>query len=203
MNTIGPIFLIILFLAFLILPASPATAFESDEAVAEAFGKATGKQISKEDICIERPESFKDVVVVGFFAHDRGCMPAGYFVGGAWIEQRDAAAKVALSGAGWATADEETRKKLATDWFMDVIYAFDGSPVESKTSAFGVAGVSFEAPSTTAKDGVITVSAWIREPSGMVWEESYFKYTATFSSDLTVGGQSSDAFSVPGEMLKD
>ncbi len=203
MSAVGPIFVIVLFLAFLLFPTSQATAFDSDEAVAEAFVRATGKRVAKEDLCIKRPEFFKDVAIVGFFAHDRGCMPAGYFVGGAWIEQQEVAAKVALSGAGWEAADEETRKKLATHWFMDVIYAFDGSPVDSETKAFEVGKVSFEAPSTTIKDGTITVSAWIREPSGMVWEEAYFKYTATFAPDLTVSGQASNAFAVPGEMLKD
>ena len=60
--------------------------FSKDEVVLEEVSRITGNKHSMEDVCIDRPNSFDGIVLVGYFAHDRGCDGGFMFFNGKEVD---------------------------------------------------------------------------------------------------------------------
>lgn len=139
-------------------------------AVTKARGRDPG-----EDVCAAWPQTFPKVVVVGGFAHDRGCMPIGAFVGRKWFDRMDEATVAGLTSAGWVDGALEKREPLARAWVQEVLQAFGGHFVTEPTRAFELDDTPEFTPvgvRATESLGVV-VSGWVQEPPGMVYEETY------------------------------
>lgn len=187
------------------VPSGEPFARDDRDAVRQAIQEATGRDPG-DDACIQWPPSFPRLVVVGTFAHDRGCMYEGLFVDRTWYAGRDAKADVAgLSTVGWAKADIEQRQKIARDWVREVAQAFDGRFVEKPTTAFAFDDTPDFEPVHVRPTKVmgVVVDGWVAEPSGMVFEEAYRFVEYRFGPDATVQGSSSRQFAVPGERIRE
>jgi hypothetical protein len=148
-------------------PAGPPKKYDvsTDAALTKSVKTATGTLLSKESLaCVKRLEGdFAKVVVVGQFAHDRGCAVMGYFADGEWVGEKGTAAK-ALASAGWK--DPNSREALALQWANE-----------------GMASSGME-PGTAAKlngDGSVVVEGWRRLPIGMQPIRRSQKLELTFS----------------------
>lgn len=173
-------------------------------AVREAVKKATG-QDPGEDVCAEWPPSFPRVVVVGSFAHDRGCTFDGLLVDRTWLTGGEGVSAAGLASAGWAEADMYSREKLAKAWVEEVEQAFGGHFVQASTTAFTFDDTPAFDPvrvRTTKVLGVV-VEGWIAEPSGMVWEESYHYVEYRFDREGNLKATSERSFSVAGERIQE
>ena len=99
--------------------------FSTDQAVIEQLGKLKNKEFSKDKVCIERLKESANVIVVGFFAYDRGCRFDGVFVNSVYFEEDDAdLSKNALNALGWKKANQKERKNLAMIWVEKVCWHF-------------------------------------------------------------------------------
>lgn len=170
------------------------------KAVTEATGNDPG-----EDVCAAWPSTFPEVVVVGTFAHDRGCMHEGLFVGRKWFEGRDDKGTIAgLESAGWSDEALEGRERLARAWVSEVLQAFGGRFVESSTPAFELEDTPEFTPVHVRATKVlgVVVNGWVEKPSGMVFEEAYHFVEYRFGRDGSLKASSTRAFAVPGERLQ-
>ena len=79
--------------------ANPAT----DDGIRTIVDRAAGCAPSEDD-CIDRPSDIPSIVLVGSFAHDRGCELMGIVVGTDYVTGENIARK-GLAAMGWAEAD--------------------------------------------------------------------------------------------------
>ena len=97
----------------------------TDKAVIEQLEKLKSKEFSKDKVCIERLKESANVIVVGFFAYDRGCRFDGVFVNSVYFEKDNAdLSKNALNALGWKKANQKEREKLAMIWVEKGLLAF-------------------------------------------------------------------------------
>lgn len=174
----------------------------TDKAVAKAIKEATGQGFGEE--CIHRPEALADVVVVGSFASDRGCMPIGAFVKGQWLRTK-ALLESGLSTYGWQSMSPKEQDTLATLWIEEVILTYRGSRFLTKAEP------AFEFPDTPAflplqsqrVNSEVAVGGWTARPSGMINESSYLysEYAIATNGAITARGRAS--FGVPGPRLRE
>jgi hypothetical protein len=140
-------------------------------------------RLEKRDVCIKRIKDAAAVVIVGFFAYDRGCMSAGAFVDGTYIEKSDKTlSQKALAAMGWKRAEYGQRQQLALKWVVNGLFAFS-DVVHQDDKESPIAG--FHPPEVvTPKDGEITVTLWVRRPPGMRAEKpGYQSFRYEFSLD--------------------
>lgn len=175
---------------------------DDDEAVREAFEKATGRALDEHD-CVVWPRSFERVVLVGSFANDRGCMHEGMFIDRTWHEK--GGAQAALATAGWDDADIEKRQELARAWVEQASQAFGGRFVDKSQTAFEFEDTpDFEPVRVRATQELgVVVSGWVEEPAGMVWESAYRFVEYRFGRDGSVERTLGKQFSVEGQRIKD
>lgn len=184
----------------------PATAcggppdLATDDGVRAAFKKATGKDLHEDD-CIGRP-GVKDVVVVGSFAHDRGCDLDGGFVGGTWMD-RKAMGHKGLAALGWAEMDAKARAELATQWSHRVLYHWGGSVVRKTEKAFELEDTpAFTAPSTATDGDAVLVTFWVEEPPGMQDIDIFEQVELRFAADGAITRSKKGSFSVDGSRVR-
>jgi hypothetical protein len=154
----------------------------TDEGVAAALETLTGKKMDRRNLtCIRRGRELP-LVVVGSFAFDRGCVFDGVFVNTRYFGKSDAAlSEGVLETLGWKTANQEQREKLVEAWVVKGLLAFVKvlrQPNEDFQNR------SFQAPQVVSKEGgEISMTLWLRMPSGRVRGRSYILREYRFSKD--------------------
>lgn len=153
------------------------------------LGKTGGSKLNAKSVCIERLKESEKVIVIGFFAFDRGCRLDGAFVDSRYFESTDAAlSKNALAAFGWEKAPKREREMLASYWvtkgllaFFTVLYTKD---IDLKEGEF------HPPQAVTTENGEIKVTLWIRWPSGMRREKGFQHVEYKFAADGSLAGNS-------------
>ena len=151
--------------------------------------------------CIGRVTGiFAGAIVVGTFAHDRGCRAEGVHHACCYHTPVLASDEPMLQHAGWTAASPQRRHELALTWTDAIANAFEGRFLASPTPHFGKAKKQFAAPSATSDPaGGVIVRGWMREPPGMINEARYTWSEHRFDvSGAHVGWKRLDGFAVPG-----
>ena len=146
----------------------------TDDELRAHHRKVTG--VPLDDHCIRRVAAgpFKGAVVIGAFAHDRGCIPVGVHGNCCYHGDVRKAAAPLLAAAGWGAADAAHRAELALAYTDDVINAFDGRFLREPPDDWAAAKKPVVAPAATPVDGgAFTVRGWVRDPPGMINETRY------------------------------
>ena len=122
------------------------------------------------------------MIVIGFFAYDRGCRLDGAFVGSRYYEDKDAAlSKNALTALGWAKAPQREREMLASYWVQKGLLAFF---TVLQTRDKDLNDNEFHPPrAVTAENGEITVTLWIQMPSRMRRGKEFKRVEYKFAKD--------------------
>ena len=173
--------------------------FSNDEVVLEEVNRIGKHKLSKDDICIERPEKFKDLVLVGFFAHDRGCDGGMRFYKGKEFDANNDIPKV-MKDNGWE--DRAKREFLALEWVKNVSLAWENPMEEADDDFKSQEEHTFMPPTVKTESGEIIVAVWVREPAGMNPDANFYLYTSAF--DLKTGdfirSQITDRFTINFEL---
>lgn len=174
----------------------------SDDALAAAYKAQTGRELGDE--CIERPDSFGNVVAVGVFAHDYGCMDDGFFVDGEWTDGIEEATRRALTAMDWEQMSAGERQVFASKWIEEVVFAMGPSVVERSSKAFELDDTPGFEPmeAATAEDGTTVVTLWTREPAGMVREQAFTRYEYRFGENASSSSEPIDDFAVSFDRLR-
>ena len=184
--------------------ADPAEPFAKDDerAVRAALAEATGHPVA-EDTCFAWPASFPRVVLVGGFAHDRGCELEGMFVDRTYYAEGGRVEAIATRG--FSAAKLEDKESIARAWVDEVLHAFDGAFVTVSTPAFELEGSpKFEPVHVRAnKIGGVVVEGWVQRPSGMQDESAFDLVVYRFGPDGAVEAESKRSFAVDGQRLRD
>lgn len=171
----------------------------TDEKVLELLneGRTDKNKINKDDVCIERPEKFKDLILIGYFAHDRGCVGNEVFYKGKRSTIDEVTPNVLMDN-GWN--DKVKREAIAIQYVVIVLLHWD-IPLETEPDNFKDNGdYTFMPPTAKTENNETTVSVWTREPPGMAREDYFFLFTVTFGSNgEIVKSQVTDRFSVSYE----
>ena len=164
----------------------------TDQAVIEQLGKLKNKEFSKDKVCIERLKESANVIVVGFFAYDRGCRFDGVFVNSVYFEEDDAdLSKNALNALGWKKANQKERKNLAMIWVEKGLLAFS-TVLYTKDEKFS--GSEFQPPQVVSNaNGEIVITLWT---SVMKRKKEYHTLEFKFTKD----GNISDGKTLDGIM---
>lgn len=178
---------------------SEAKDFSNDEVVLEEVNRIGNHKMNKDDICIERPEKIKDLVLVGFFAHDRGCDGGMIFYKGKEFDNNNDIPKV-MKENGW---EERTKREfLALEWVKEVSLAWEIPMEEADDDFKSQEEHTFMPPTVKTENGEIIVAVWVREPSGMNPDANFYLYTSAF--DLKTGdfirSQITDRFAINFEL---
>lgn len=173
--------------------ASPSLAFSqgrdasqydlsTKEGVATALEALTGKKIDQKSLTCIRRDRELPLVVVGSFAFDRGCMFDGVFVSARYFAKNDTAlSEGVLDILGWKAANQEQREKLVQTWVVKGLLAFV-TVLHKKNEDFQ--NRSFQPPQVVSKEGgEISITLWLRMPSGRVRGRSYILREYRFSKD--------------------
>ena len=145
-------------------------------------GPKGGRKLEAKSVCIERLKESEKVIVIGFFAYDRGCRLDGAFVDSRYFESTDAAlSKSALAAFGWEKAPKREREMLALYWvekgllaFFTVLHTKDKDLKERE----------FQPPRVVSNEnGEIKVMLWISLPSGMRREKGFRHVEYKFAKD--------------------
>lgn len=152
--------------------------FSNDEIVLEELNRISGSKMTKDDICIQRPSRFKDLVLVGFFAHDRGCDEGMIFYKGKEVDRNTGFPEI-LNDNGWK--EESKREEIAMEWVKNVSLAWV-NVMEKTDEDFELQEEHyFRSPTVITKGDEVIVGIWVREPSGMNHEANFYFYTVAFS----------------------
>lgn len=169
----------------------------TNEGVNAAREEMRGKPLdNKSKNCVHRNPKLPEIVLVGGFAYDRGCMFAGAFVGTRYFAAQDNLSGSALTHLGWAKADGKKREELAVNWVRYGLLTFD-RPLTSATEDF--VNEKFDPPAaTTDEQHVVVVSLWNQKPAGRRCERAYDKLSFAFAEDGSFKERSRlTGFSVP------
>lgn len=166
-----------------LLAAVPLAAWAETPTDAEVYGAvsaAEGRPVDKKWVGLERPREFPGLVLVGFFAHDRGYALDGVYFGGRY-GKTDALMPDVLKAAGWSRGDHG---RLARAWADRVLLAWH-STVTSPDKDFGQPDSRpFAAPAVVvAPSGAVTYTVWVHEPSGMLPQSTYHLMRYDFAPD--------------------
>lgn len=153
------------------------------------LGKAGGSKLNKQSVGIRRLKESEKVIVVGFFAYDRGCRLDGAFVDSRYFESTDAAlSKNALAAFGWEKAPKREREMLALYWAKKGLLAFF-TVLETRDK--DMKEIEFHPPqAATAENGEINVALWIRLPPGMRRGKGFKRVEYKFAKDGLLSGTS-------------
>jgi len=148
--------------------------------------------------CLKRPKELPEIILVGTFAYDRGCMLDGAFVKKYFLSRQDENfSGRALESLGWRKADSTKREEIALRWTQFGLLAFGGYPIVKTDEDFN--GREFRAPEALAgAAGGVEVVLWTRQPAGMRCETNYQRLSFTFSDDGSLQERKSiDSFTIP------
>jgi len=175
----------------------PLWDLSTDEGVIQAYSTITEQNVAPDDICIQRPDELKEVVVIGWFAYDEGCSGDELFVGQT-LGNVENLTDEGLVLNGWN--NRQDREVLAQTWVEEVILAWR-TPIHSEPDDFQQTTKLFSPPSTTTlSNGHIQVELWVREPEGMLPETTYTFRRYEFDEDGNLIEQTTvDRFTVTYE----
>ena len=181
----------------------PTPAFAPDDraAVVKASEEATGREPDEHD-CVAWPASFPRVVVLGTFAHDRGCAGEALFVDRKFYATDGEVA--GLATRDFASATGEQKQALARGWVEEVAQEFSSRFLSEPSAAFEFPGVpKFAAPKLAdGPDGGVVVSGWEKDPPGMVDEDAYNFVTYSFTTGGRMSTKFAQGFAVEGAKLR-
>ena len=160
-------------------PARADCDVHTEAGLAAAYQKATGKPLPKEHGCIRRSETFPDLVRVGTFAYDRGCIGEGVLAGCRIDPPGYAAA--AMQHAGWVKAGPARRRALAVAWLREL----DDLRLEDATTLPD--GKALGALTARPVGTTLVIEGWVEDPAGMTPETNYRKIRVTFAADGSHG----------------
>lgn len=155
----------------------PPGACATNLGVVQTWDKAKGREISTSDegACVWRAWGFPGVIVLGSFAHDRGCKPMGTFIDcelGEWTSVE------LLARAGWNKAKPKARETIAMRYLRQIHTKYRSGLTDDPAKPVIKSG----------NDGSVTVTAWTARPSGMrrgrTIDKRRYKFSA--SGKLTV-----------------
>jgi len=173
---------------FLLLPCFSSCAFSQDlstnEKVLEVLNKGRERKLNKENVCIERPKELNGTIIIGFFAHDRGCRFNIAFVNGKQYEGVEKATKAGLNHLGWYKMKNEERTLLAMNWTKHALLRFH-RPLEKATPDFNLSDTpEFETPKASVNDDrSVKITLWVQQPKGMRPQKNYNLMEYTFGND--------------------
>ena len=161
----------------------------TDEGVAAAFETLTGQKLDRRSLTCIRRDRELPLVVVGSFAFDRGCGFEGVFVNARYFGKNDAAlSEGVLDNLGWKAASQEQRENLVQAWVVKGLLAFV-KVLHQQNEDFQ--NRSFQPPQVVSKEGgEISITLWLRMPSGRVRGRSYILREYRFSKDGALVGTS-------------
>jgi hypothetical protein len=169
--------------------------FSKDEVVLEELSRITGRKHNMEDICIDRPKSFKGIELVGYFAHDRGCDGGMMFFNGKEVDINNDIPSI-LKHFGWE--DKVKREVIALKWVKEISLHWS-IPMESTDEDFEAQNDHTFMPPTVKTDGdEISVAIWVKQPPGMAREAYFHLQTIVFSIQEAdfIRSQITDRFTV-------
>lgn len=193
-------------------PTKPTAAERKAGAKSEPFAKNDEQAVRAAlaegghdvgDACFAWPASFPRVVVVGGFAHDRGCDLEGMFVDRTW--HGEGGTKAALATREFADAKMEDKEAIARAWVEEGLQAFGGRFVQVTHKAFELEGSPKFEPvrARMNKIGGIVVEGWVERPPGMQDESGFDFVVYRFAPDGAVETASSRGFVVDGQRLRE
>ena len=151
------------------------------------YEKHSGESIKDpNDFCTEKANSFKGVVSLGWFAHDRGCMGDEILVGTEIGKREDMTVK-ALELNGWKEKDKQ--QDLALNWSKEVILSWESALDSSNEDCELASTPTFEAPKSVKNGTGWQVTLWVQRPSGMIPQTSYYQLQIDFEASGKVSTQ--------------
>jgi hypothetical protein len=152
---------------------------ETDEQILAALNDETGNDMDKKDVCIIRSTKFNDLILIGYFAYDRGCAGNDCFYKGNFKGISDIS-KAVMVDHGWS--DESKRLDLVKEFMLDVSGAWETVALEEHED-FVVENQEWVEPQSEIVDDTYVASAWIRQGAGMRKARSYYKVKYIFEKD--------------------
>jgi len=147
----------------------------TDEEVVVILNQDSKFTFTTDGLCFERPSSFKGLVLIGFFAHDRGC-DGDVCVYNGKKENTNVITEQLFSDNGWS--DDTKREDLILKWAQEVATVWS-TFLATKPEKFGD---GFSEPAIHLQDNSYVLTYWLRQQSGMLPEDNYDKIQITFSS---------------------
>lgn len=134
------------------------------------------------NVCIERLDKTADIIIIGFFAYDRGCRLDGAFIGSRYVAESDESfSRSALATLGWEKAPKAEREMLASYWVQKGLLAFF-TVLQTKNKDLN--DDQFHPPrAVKAENGEILVTLWIQLPSRMRREKEFKRIEYMFAKD--------------------
>lgn len=180
------------------------SSLSTNEEVRRAYADASGRTLS-DDACIERPGSFPSIVMVGGFAHDRGCSMESLFIDGK-LQDRTSAGSWSLrtlETVGFVAAERARQEEIARLYVDEVVHAFGGRFVTATGPAFELEDTPAFTPVAVADhhEGFV-IRGWTRRPSGMVDESGFLFMEYAFAPNGQVTATRGETFTVPGDRLR-
>ena len=152
---------------------------DTDEQVLKALNDETGNDFDQDDVCIKRSKTFKEFILIGYFAHDRGCAGDGCFYKGK-LKDITGIAKTIMMDHGWS--DESKRINLAKEFMMEVAGSWE-TVVQSEHEDFIAENQQWVEPQSENVADTYIATAWIRQGAGMRRARSYYKVQYIFEKD--------------------
>jgi hypothetical protein len=162
-------------------PAPKTFDVSTDARVAEALAAITGRPQSVTsphgDVCIRHPQSFPDIVRIGFFANDAGCRGDSLFYKGRYYEHSAEALQSVTAQSGWSR-NVAARERLARAWSLEILHGFE------RVLEDPVRIPHFHPPRVAAgAGGVIVMTLWLEDEAGRRPVRAYRRVEDTFSAD--------------------
>lgn len=161
----------------------------TDEGLTAAREAISGKQLGAYSKgCVRRSPDLLNIIVVGTFAHDRGCAFQGAFIESGYFEgEASDLSQRALNALGWETSDAGRREELARLWVEKGLLSFV-TVLARKSEDLPIR--RFQPPrAMTTKDGEIIVTVWVRLPPGRREGTAYQLLEYRFSNDAELLGR--------------
>jgi hypothetical protein len=155
----------------------------TDEGARRAYARATGEAAPR-DLCVDRSRTF-GIVRLGGLVHDLGC---SYTITMYECRVDDPTTPArAMIAAGWPTADDAAKRRLALAWVSEI----GGARVlTDEPATFAAAGKTFTPPSgEPLPDGGVRVLYWVERPAGMTPEVRYVQVETAFDGRGVVVSQ--------------
>jgi len=161
----------------------------TDEGLTAAREAVSGKQLGAYSKgCVRRSPDLPNIIVVGSFAHDRGCAFQGAFIDSSYFEGEESnLSQRALNALGWETSVPGRRKELARLWVEKGLLSFV-TVLARKGGDFPIG--RFHRPRViTNGDGEVVVTVWVRLPPGRRRGTAYQLLEYRFSDDAELLGR--------------
>lgn len=151
----------------------------TNEKVIAVLTQIKGVELEKRDLCIQRETHFEDLVIVAFFAHDKGCMGDHIFYKGQYVSTRNHAQQI-FKDHDWG---QQNKEKLAMQYTQEVLLAWETVLTQYASELQEDFGDFHPPKITTTEQQEIEIILWVREPVGMLPQNEYYKARILFDSD--------------------